>query len=82
MLSHMEHLENTAELAEFSVSDWLKTARERGELTQAAVARRAGCDRSTVSRIEDGLRVASPDMAGRLAQAIGELIAEKRRWAA
>jgi len=69
--------ENTAELVEFSVSDWIREARQRGSLSQAAVARRAGCDKSTLSRIEAGTREVSADMAARIAQAIGELVAER-----
>ena len=65
-------------MTQISVSAFLKKARDVGHLSQAAVARRVGCDRSTISRIEDGTRNATADMETRIAQAIGELIAESR----
>lgn len=60
-------------------SSLLRTLRERAGLSQVALAARAGCNHSTVSRYEYGDRLPTPAMTGRLADALG--LSERERAA-
>jgi transcriptional regulator with XRE-family HTH domain len=60
----MPHDEKTTHIASA-----LRAARLGKRLTQAALAKAAGCDLQHVKDIEKGRRKASPELAGRLARA-------------
>ncbi len=48
----------------------LKKARERRNLTQAALAKRVGVHQVTIARLETGVRRPSADLLQRLAKAL------------
>lgn len=50
----------------------LRPARERLELTQAALAERVGVSRKTINTVENGVFVPSTLLALKLAAALGE----------
>jgi transcriptional regulator with XRE-family HTH domain len=54
-----------------SISNLVREARRRAGFTQAELAQRAGVPKSTVGRIESGLRVPSSEMVERLVRAAG-----------
>jgi DNA-binding XRE family transcriptional regulator len=60
-----------------SVGYWLRRRRKALDLTQAALAARAGCALTTIKKIETGARQPSRRLAGRLADALA-LSADER----
>ena len=54
-----------------SISNLVREARRRAGFTQAELAQRAGVPKSTVGRIESGVRVPSTEMVERLVRAAG-----------
>lgn len=54
-----------------SISNLVREARRRAQLTQAELAERAGVPKSTVGRIESGARTPSTEMVERLVRAAG-----------
>ncbi len=53
------------------IASFVKEARRRAGLTQAALAKRAGVPKSTVGRIESGARAPSAELVERLVRAAG-----------
>ncbi len=54
-----------------SIARIVREARRRAGLTQAALAERAGVPKSTVGRIESGVRTPSVELVERLVEAAG-----------
>lgn len=82
----MAHPETPTELREVPVGVFLRRFREDAStaapsdrrITLRSVAKRAGCAPSSLSRIENLTLNPSPELTGRVAHAIGALLAEKQ----
>jgi len=60
----------------------IRTARRAADLTQSAVAKRAGLSQATLSNIEKGIATPLPERRERVLRAIDELVSARAKLAA